>query len=468
MVPLSETEFLATGDPPSHIPSTTCGSYPIRAGNLVRPLVDGEAAFRRICAAIEAARHSVWVTVAFIEPHFTMPDRNGSLFDVLDRAVARGLDVRAIFWRPNPEDGQWARSAFPGTPDQRDMLDARRSRFRARWDRAGGAICHHQKSWLLDAGQSFETAFVGGMNLNPRVVVAAGHAEGGVHDVYVEVSGPSATDVHHNFVQRWNEASERGADDGTWGHDGRDDLAFPARRSASKGPVMVQIQRTVPGGRYRDGSPSPGAPPFNIAGGERSILTQYLQAIGAARRSIYIENQAIEVPDIVVALDDALTRGVDVVMLVPAEPEARVRAARARPERRAFYHQLAALGRHGNFALVGLSGPDPAQRRRDVYVHAKIMLVDDAWATIGSCNLHAGSLFVQTEMNASFWDSTVVRALRRELFAEHLDHDTAPLDDRTALGLYRQVAKQNRLRRDAGDVSWQGLAFSLDPTTYGE
>ena len=45
-----------------------------------------------------------------------------------------------------------------------------------------------------------------------------GHpAEGDRHDAYVEIAGPSATDVHHNFVQRWNEASERAADDGTWG-----------------------------------------------------------------------------------------------------------------------------------------------------------------------------------------------------------------------------------------------------------
>ena len=62
------------------------GSYPIRAGNRVRPLIDGEPAFRRICQAIESARRSVWVTVAFIHENFQMPDGRGSLFDVLDAA----------------------------------------------------------------------------------------------------------------------------------------------------------------------------------------------------------------------------------------------------------------------------------------------------------------------------------------------------------------------------------------------
>ena len=44
----------------------TTGSYPTRGGNAVRLLIDGEAAFGRICEAIETARHSVWVTVTFM------------------------------------------------------------------------------------------------------------------------------------------------------------------------------------------------------------------------------------------------------------------------------------------------------------------------------------------------------------------------------------------------------------------
>ncbi len=100
---------------------------------------------------------------------------------------------------------------------------ARGSRFRARWDRAHGAYCQHQKSWIIDAGQVSETVFVGGINLNPHSIVSPGHiGERHNHDVYVEVIGPAATDVHHNFVQRWNEASERTADDGVWAHDGDD------------------------------------------------------------------------------------------------------------------------------------------------------------------------------------------------------------------------------------------------------
>ena len=81
------------------VPEASRASYPLRSGNAVRPLIDGEAAFRRICEAVEAARTSVFVTVAFIERDVAMPDARGTLFDVLDRAAARGLDVRVLFWR---------------------------------------------------------------------------------------------------------------------------------------------------------------------------------------------------------------------------------------------------------------------------------------------------------------------------------------------------------------------------------
>jgi cardiolipin synthase len=461
------TDEAMTGDTQPHIPFVESCSYPARTGNTVRPLVDGGPAYRRIAEAVLAAQHSVWLTVAFFAEDFRMPDGASSLFDVLDRAVERGLDVRVIFWRPNPESVGYGRT-FPGTADERGMLAARGSRFRIRWDRAHGPYCQHQKSWLIDAGRPSETAFVGGINLTAKALGSPGHVnEGERHDVYVEITGPCATDVHHNFVQRWNEASERAADGGTWGHSGDDGLSFPARLSAAQGKSVVQIQRNVHAGRYCDAHASPGSRRYDIAGGEQSVLAQYHQALDAARRSVYIENQAVPIPELAARLEQALKRGVEVVILVPADPEQPVRAARQNPQRKALFEGIAALGRYENFALAGIAGLNARGTRSDVYVHAKIMLIDDAWATIGSCNLHALSLSGHTEMNASIWDPELVRALRCELLAEHLGQDTAGIDDRAALRLYRETARENRRRRDAGDFKWQGLAFSLDPAMYG-
>ena len=85
----------------------------------VRALIDGEAAFTRICEAIEAARHSVWVTIAYLQPDFVMPGGRGTLFDVLDKAKARGIDVRAIFWRTDGAVG----THFFGTEEEREDAD---------------------------------------------------------------------------------------------------------------------------------------------------------------------------------------------------------------------------------------------------------------------------------------------------------------------------------------------------------
>jgi phosphatidylserine/phosphatidylglycerophosphate/cardiolipin synthase-like enzyme len=452
----------------SHIPAPASGSYPLREGNTVRPLIDAVPTFRRICEAVESAQHSVWLAVAFLSPDFEMPDGRGTIFDVLDRAVARGLDVRLLIWRPDPETSGLGKD-FPGTPANRELLRTRGSRFRVRWDRAQPGFAQHQKIWMVDAGQPLETAFAGGINLTASIPNVPGHpGEGQIHDIYVEITGPAASDVHHNFVQRWNEASERAADDGAWPADRIDpDLAFPAVASPPQGSSRVQIQRTIHPGRYHDTTPAPGGQANPIVDGEGVITDQYLLAIDAARSSIYIENQAIPIPLVASRLEMALERGVEVVVLVPGVPEASVRAARRKSTKLELFDRLAALGRHDNFSLAGIAGANNRGGRSDIYVHSKIMIVDDSWATIGSCNLHASSLTGNSELNASIWDPGIARQFRCDLLSEHLDADTSQLDDRAALRLFRRVANENRRRRDTGNDDWQGLAFSVDPATYG-
>ncbi len=134
------------------IPFVQTGSYPVRGGNSVRSLVDGKPAFRRICEAIETAQRSVWATVTFMWPSFVMPDQRGTTFDVLQRAADRGVDVRLIFWRPDPETEAYKRNAFWGSDEHFELLDSGGYGFGIRWDRAEPGFCQHQKTWLIDAG----------------------------------------------------------------------------------------------------------------------------------------------------------------------------------------------------------------------------------------------------------------------------------------------------------------------------
>lgn len=389
------------------------GPYPKRPGNRLRPLIDGAPALRRIASAVETARHSIWLTAAFLSPDFHLPDASGTLFDLLDRAAARGLDVRAVIWHPNPgQDG----AIFPAAPASHACLAARASLWHIRWDQGHDRYCQHQKSWIIDAGHPTETTFVGGTNLSPGNLGEPGHATGDPwHDCYLELAGPSATDVHHNFVQRWNLASERDAPHGAWNP--TDDLAYPSTPSPPRGNATVQIQRMLPA-LYSGIAP------------EQTILTQYQLAIAAARHAIYIENQALPVPAIAASLAAALQRGVEIVLLAPASLDHHARAAMRRTP--GWLEGVAALATHPNCTLATLRAPIGP-----VHVHAKLMLVDDSWATIGSCNLHDGSLGGHTELNAAIWHPPTVRALRCALLAKHLAQDTSHLAPASALRLFR-------------------------------
>ena len=265
-----------------HVPFVSSGSYPVRGGNVVRPLVDGVPAFSEICRAVERAEGSVWVTVAFLWDAFRMPEERGSFFDVLEAAARRGIDVRVVFWRPDALTERHRTNAFWGSPEQVDSLRARRSLVKIRWDQGRAGCAQHQKSWLIDAACNGEVAFVGGINQNPHSVVEPGHRGSGQnHDIYVALRGPAVVDIHHNFVQRWNEASDRHNTDGAWGRGADEDLPFPSAAGAPIGSSLVQVQRTIAEGCITNGAGAAGGVPFDIASGEASIIDQYLQAIDA-------------------------------------------------------------------------------------------------------------------------------------------------------------------------------------------
>jgi phosphatidylserine/phosphatidylglycerophosphate/cardiolipin synthase-like enzyme len=387
--------------------------------------------------------------------------------DVLERAALRGLDVRLIFWRPGDETASLRANAFWGSPADMELLARSYPSVNIRWDRASPGYCQHQKTWLIDGRDDEGTCFIGGINLNPHSVVRPDHqGEHQNHDIYVEVAGPAVADVCHNFVQRWNEASERKLSDGRWGPRSAETLAYPARLPAPRGHAVVQIQRTTHADRYRRGEPAPGGESFPIALGEKTNLRQYLIAIRAARRTIYLEHQYLDVAEIISELDDALNRGVLVVAMVPVVP-----VISSDPLARARYADIVVrrgrLARHEGFTLCGMATRGTDGARTPVYVHSKLILIDDEWASIGSCNVHHYSMNGNSELNAAYHDPASVRALRVELFREHLGCDTSRQCDVDALSQFQRVAQSNRTRHALNDPEWDGMAIALDAGSYG-
>jgi phosphatidylserine/phosphatidylglycerophosphate/cardiolipin synthase-like enzyme len=77
-----------------------------------------------------------------------------------------------------------------------------------------------------------------------------------------------------------------------------------------------------------------------------------------------------------------------------------------------------------------------------VYVHAKVCVIDDVWASVGSDNLNRRSWTHDSELTAAVWDegtdgaSPFAAALRRRLASEHLEldgSDALELDDPSAM-----------------------------------
>ena len=278
-----------------------------------------------------------------------MPGAEVPFLEELDAAASRGVDVRLLFW--------W--SEFPGIGsfrgDAAELEDmARRGvRVKMRWDHVPRG-CHHQKSYVIDS----EVGYVGGINLTHDGLSTPEHTTSGHHDVFAEIEGPAVADVAANFVQRWNQASRF---DGQ-GHAfpstdaaGRvDDIEIPAERGTS----TVQLVRTIRRGLYRGTRGWSEADVFDLADGEQSVQESIHRGIDAASRLIYIENQYLLATDTLARLAAAATRGVDVIVVAPREPDPNlalypkdllaedVRSARRAGERESFRPvRVAAAGR---------------------------------------------------------------------------------------------------------------------------
>ncbi|MBL9105353.1 MAG: hypothetical protein JNL82_30720 [Myxococcales bacterium] len=438
--------------------------YPRRGGNVVTPWIDGVPFYERLLAAIRGARTRVWALVSFIEPGFRFPDGT-AWWDLLDECAARGVEVRVLFWR-NPRFFKTGH-VFLGGPGDREFLTTRAARWAARWDSSGddAGHCHHQKGFVVDAGADDAIAFVGGMVLSRATLARPGHHTGAEkHDAFVELRGPVVVDAIANFVERWNLArmddeAPPWPDAATAGP-----IAAPERAPPECGDVAVQLCRTIRAGDYG-------------SAGEATIHEHYSAAFAGARRTIYIENQHPGEARLLAGLAAALGRGVRVVMIVPAEPmTAIVRAARevAALGERAHEHRygsaftgLARLAEFEGFTLAALARSDETEAgwvHRHIYTHAKLCVVDGAWATLGSANLVDLSMSPDhTELNASFWGEATCMPLLRALVREHTGVEAA--DDVAALAAVAAAARAGRESGLRGGPI-EGC-HALDPRTYG-
>jgi phosphatidylserine/phosphatidylglycerophosphate/cardiolipin synthase-like enzyme len=424
-------------------------SYPPREGNLVSILIDGQETFTRVFEVVESARESVWITVSFTQIDVVLPGRNESFLDLVSRAAASGIDVRLLFW--------WSEypgiGSFRGDPEDIAMLEARRCGVKMRWDAVPHG-CHHQKSYVVDGA----VAFIGGLNLTFEAMSSPAHDTRDFHDVFTELRGPVVADVAHNFAQRWNQASvtrERGHAFPSLGEAGDLDESIIPSEPAGSSPL--QLVRTLRRDLYRGAAGWSPSERFDVAGGEDSIRLAVLEAIAAARERIYIENQFLMDPETIDLLAAAAERGVEVILVVPLDPDPNLLLYPADHMRatKASLARLAAIEKVGLFGLAHETQPE-----RSIYVHSKTLVVDDRLLHVGSANLWPPSYWRDSELNVVVWDAELAADTRRRLWSEHLlGRQAEGLDD------WRRSARDGMAARRAGRTASTRLV-EIDPTHY--
>ncbi|HZC30479.1 MAG TPA: phospholipase D-like domain-containing protein, partial [Gaiellaceae bacterium] len=196
--------------------------------------------------------------------------------------------------------------------------------------------------------------------------------------------------------------------------------------------------------------------------GEFTIVESYLRAIRSAERLVYLESQFLWSPEIVGELIEKLRRppGDDfrVVVLLPARPNDGTDDTRGQLGRLVDADDEA--GGASRFLACSLYQPGPGGR--EVYVHAKIGIVDDRWLTVGSANLNEHSLFNDTEVNVVVRDESFARAARLRLWAEHLERSEREVDGdpaRIVDELWRPLAEEQAERRKSEGWTTHRLAL---------
>jgi len=415
-------------------------SYPARAGNRVSVLIDGLETFTTIADRIRRASRTIWITVSFVDLDFRLPGGDVPFLDELDAAASRGVDVRLLFW--------WSEfpgiGSFRGDAEELEDMARRGVRVKMRWDHVPRG-CHHQKSYVIDG----DVAYVGGINLTQDGLSTSEHTTPGHHDVFAQLEGPAVADVAENFAQRWNQASrfdgQGHAFPSTDAADHVADLAIPE----ACGATTIQVVRTIRRGLYRGWRGWSSTHNFDLADGEHAVRESIHRWIDSAKRQIYIENQYLLATETLALLTRAAERGVEVIVVVPLRPD---------PNLSLYPKELLAetcaaldvLARETRFGLFGLRRPGNDQG--PIYVHAKVLIVDDELLSIGSANLWPPSYNRDSELAVCVWDARLARATRKRLWVEHLGSP-----EHVALTDWRRLARERPP---------ESRVIAIDPASY--
>ena len=442
---------------PILVPGRTC--WRVAKADRMAVIIDAAAYFARIKEAILGARHTVMLigwdfdTRIKLEPEDPIPDVPNELGDFLSWIVQTRpeLTINVLKW-----DLAVLKMPFRGrTPlVLLDWLSSRRLRFRLDSAHPPGA-CHHQKIAIIDDA----LAFCGGIDMttdrwdtpdhrdgDPRRMRPSGEPYGPFHDVTTAVDGEAARALGELARERWRRATG--------------EALLPPPPTEARWPenlepdfrdIPVAIARTDPMADDEDRQKS-GKP------GVREIEALYLAAIAAARRFIYLESQYFASQRIVGAIAARLSEadGPEIVVVNPERAPGWVEEEAMGSARTLLVRRLREADPHGRFRILA----PVTEGGQGIYVHAKVLVVDDRFLRVGSSNINNRSLGLDTECDLAIEcppgeraeeseNCRAIRSVRTRLMAEHLGVAVAEVE-RAEEGTGSLVATVDRLMRPAG------------------
>jgi cardiolipin synthase len=376
------------------------------AGNRLQLLRNGEAYFPALIEAIDRARHEV-----HLETYIFADDATGrDIAAALSRAAQRGVMVRLLVDGFGARDFDTGLGAGLGADGVEVMVyrpEAGRYAFRRHRLRR-----MHRKLAVIDG----EVGFAGGINIIDDFDTSTSPR----FDYAVRIEGPLVARLHLAVRHVWRLVR--------WAALGRrppPPTFVPPQRPAAVGSVQAALL-------LRD----------NLAH-RHDIEYAYLDAVRSARSEILIAN-AYFLPGrrFSKALLLAAQRGVKVSLLL-----------QGRSDHLLFHYATQALYDRMLAAGVRVFEYDRAE------LHAKVAVIDQAWATVGSSNIDPFSLLLAREANVVVRDPGFAAELRASLVE-------------TISAAAREVRVEDQRQRSwrarlASVLAYSLVRFMLGVTRYG-
>ncbi len=326
-------------------------AMPVLRGNSVELLVDGEVTFQSILQGIDRARDYVLV-------QFYIVHDDGLGRALKDRLVAKSREgVRVYF--------TYDEIGSHGLPERykQDLRDAgvEVCDFHSRKgpsNRFQLNFRNHRKIVVVDGKE----AWIGGHNVGDEYL-GKDPKFGHWRDTHVRIEGPAVLKAQLSFLEDWYWATSQGLE-----------LSWKAEAAKDGSDARVLI------------IPSGPADPLETAN------LMFVHALSSAKKRIWIASPYF-VPDhsVIVALQLAGLRGVDVRILIPDNPD----------------HLLVYMAAYAYFRQAGQTGVK-FFRYQDGFLHEKAMLIDDSVATVGTANFDNRSFRLNFEVTAAIADPAFI------------------------------------------------------------